>query len=116
MFSHLSRYTYINRFQFQVPAGVEDRSSPAWNGGHVYISSDAVADAYLTQFKQDFAAFLGARAEEIIPGGCMFTALLARNSADRKEQSGLGACAFHLEAAFQELVNQVNCIIRYNIS
>ena len=94
-------------FEYQVPASVEDRSSPAWNGGHVYISSDAVADAYLNQFKQDFAAFLEARAEEIIPGGCMFIALLGRNSADIKEQSGLGACAFHLEAAFQELVNEV---------
>ena len=66
-----------------------------------------MADTYLNQFKQDFAAFLEARAEEIIPGGCMFIALLGRNSADIKEQSGLGACAFHLEAAFQELVNEV---------
>lgn len=90
----------------QVPASILDRCSPAWNGGHVYISSDAVADAYLSQFKQDFATFLGARAEEIIPGGCLFIALLARNSTHIKEQSGLGDCAFHLEAAFQELVRE----------
>jgi hypothetical protein len=66
-----------------------------------------VGNAYLDQFRQDFTDFLGARAEEIIPGGCMFIALLGRNSADVKEQSGLGACAYHLEAAFQDLVNQV---------
>ena len=66
-----------------------------------------MGEAYLNQFKQDFASFLEGRAEEIISGGCMFIALLARNSADIKEQSGLGACAFHLEAAFQELVNEV---------
>jgi len=90
----------------QVPAGVEDRCSPAWNGGHVYISSDAVADAYLTQFKLDFGAFLGARAEEIIPGGCMFTALPARNSGDKEDQGGLGEFALHLEEAFEELVNE----------
>eukprot|EP00253_Pinus_taeda_P033185 PITA_33185 len=90
----------------QVPASIEDRTSPAWNGGHVYISSDAVADAYLNQFKQDFAAFLGARAEEIIPGGYAFIAILARDSVDIKEQSGLGSCAFHLEAALKELVNE----------
>ena len=96
-----------NRFEYQVPGSVEDRSSPAWNGGHVYISNDAVGEAYLNQFKQDFALFLEGRAEEIISGGCMFIALLGRNSADIKEQRGLGACAFHLEAAFQELVNEV---------
>lgn len=90
----------------QVPASIEDRCSPAWNGGHVYISSDEVADAYLNRFKQDFATFLGARAEEIIPGGCLFIALLARNSTDIKEQSGLGDCAFHLEVAFQEMVKE----------
>eukprot|EP00253_Pinus_taeda_P027788 PITA_27788 len=87
----------------QVPASIEDRCSPSWNGGHVFISSDEVADAYINRFKQDFATFLGARAEEIIPGGCMFIALLARNSTDINEQSGLGDCAFHLEVAFHEM-------------
>jgi hypothetical protein len=84
----------------QIPAGVEvNRNSPAWNRklGHVYISSDAVANAYLNQFKQDFTAFLEARAEEIIPGGCMFIALVGRNSSDRKKQSGFSACARYLE-------------------
>jgi len=66
-----------------------------------------VADAYLNQFRQDFASFLKARAEEIVHGGCMFIALLGRSSGDRKQQGGLGACARHLEAAFEELVNEV---------
>jgi hypothetical protein len=73
----------------------------------VYISSDAVADAYLNQFRQDFASFLEARAEEIVPGGCMFIALLGRSSGDRKEQGGIGAFACHLGAAFEELVKEV---------
>ena len=66
-----------------------------------------MAEAYFNQFRQDFASFLEARAEEILPGGCMFIALVARNSGDIKEQGGLGACTLHLEAAFEELVNEV---------
>jgi len=107
---------YFNRFHFQIPAGVEDINSPTWNSGHVYISSDAVANAYLSQFKQDFTAFLEARAEEIIPGGCMFIALVGRNSSDGKKQSGFSACARYLEAAFEELVKEVNYIMQCNMS
>jgi SAM-dependent methyltransferase len=90
----------------QVPASVADRHSVAWNGGHLYISSDAVADAYLTQFREDLASFLEARAEEIVPGGCMFIAFLARSSGDVKEQGGIAVSARHLEEAFKELVKE----------
>lgn len=90
----------------RVPAIVEDTNSVAWNEGHVYISSDTVADAYLNQFRQDLASFLEARAEEIVPGGCMFIALPARNSGDIKQQGVLGAGARLLEAAFEELVKE----------
>ena len=97
-------------------ASVEQRISPSCNGGRIYISNDVVGNAYLDQFRQEFTDFLGARADEIIPGGCMFITLLGRNSANVKEQSGLGACAFHLEAAFQEMVYEVNYLIQYHIS
>jgi hypothetical protein len=90
----------------QVPASVKERSSPTWNDGRIYISSDVVGNAYLDQFRQDFTDFLEARAEEINPSGCMFIGLLGHNYVDVKEQSGLGACAYHLEASFQNLVNQ----------
>lgn len=90
----------------RVPASVVDRNSLSWNSGHVYISSDAVAVAYLNQFKQDFASFLEARAEEIVHGGSMFIALSGRSSGDIKEQGGVGAFACHLEAAFGELVKE----------
>lgn len=90
----------------RVPADVEDRNSIAWNEGRVYISSDTVADAYLNQFRQDLASFLEARAQEIVPGGCMFIALVGRNSGDIKQQGGLGVGAHHLEAAFEELVKE----------
>lgn len=89
-----------------VPASVVDRNSAAWNGGHVYISSDAVGLAYLKQFRQDFGSFLEARAHEMVPGGCMFIALLARSSGDIKEQGIMGGFAGQLEGALEELMKE----------
>eukprot|EP00253_Pinus_taeda_P017949 PITA_17949 len=90
----------------EIPASVEDINSVAWNGGHVYISSAAVADAYRDQFTQDFTAFLEARAEEIIPGGCMFIALVGHDSEDAERKDGFAACAHYMQAAFEELVHE----------
>lgn len=104
---HVIRMRY---FQFQVPASVVDRNSAAWNGGHVYISSDAVGLAYLKQFRQDFGSFLEARAHEMVPGGCMFVALLARSSGDIKEQGIMGGFAGQLEGALEELMKEVKNI------
>eukprot|EP01018_Ginkgo_biloba_P003388 Gb_02316 [translate_table: standard] len=90
----------------QVPESVEDKRSPAWNGGGIFISSEAVGAAYLRQFTTDFTAFLRVRAEEMVPQGCIFIGLQGRNSCDVKQQDGLGISAFHLEAAFDDLVSE----------
>uniref|UniRef100_A0A0D6QUI2 Uncharacterized protein n=1 Tax=Araucaria cunninghamii TaxID=56994 RepID=A0A0D6QUI2_ARACU len=95
----------------RVPEGVEDRGSPAWSGNRVYVSSEykeAVGDAYFQQFDKDLTAFLQARAEEMIRGGCMFLYLVGRNpGADLvKEQGILGVISRHLEFAFEEMVNE----------
>nr|ABK26547.1 unknown [Picea sitchensis] len=90
----------------KVPDCVVDRNSPAWNGGAVYISRDEVGAAYLSQFRKDFSAFLEARAEEMVPGGCMFICLTGRNSVDIKEQSGIGHISHYMEAAFEELIKE----------
>ncbi|GLJ28215.1 hypothetical protein SUGI_0554240 [Cryptomeria japonica] len=67
---------------------IQQRSSP-----HVYISSyceESVGAAYLHQFDIDFTAFLKARAEEIIDGGCMFIYLTGRNEGTHiKEEQGI---------------------------
>eukprot|EP01018_Ginkgo_biloba_P003402 Gb_02311 [translate_table: standard] len=88
----------------QVPEGVEDKKCPAWNGGGIFISNEAVAAAYLRQFTTDFTAFLEARAEEIVPEGSLFIALVGRNSCEVKHQDCLANIACHLEAAFDDLV------------
>jgi indole-3-acetate O-methyltransferase len=90
----------------QVPDSVVDRNSPAWNGGAIYISRDEVGAAYLSQFLKDFSAFLAARAEEMVPGGCMFVSLTARKSADLKEQGAIGHISHYMEAAFEELIKE----------
>eukprot|EP00253_Pinus_taeda_P023274 PITA_23274 len=90
----------------QVPNRVVDRNSPDWNGGAIHISTDEVGAAYLSQFRKDFSSFLAARAEEMVPRGCMFICLVGRNSKDIKEQGGIGHISHHMQAAFEELVNQ----------
>eukprot|EP01018_Ginkgo_biloba_P003391 Gb_02345 [translate_table: standard] len=87
----------------RVPESVEDKRSPAWNGGGIFISNEAVAAAYLRQFTTDFTAFLQARAEEIVPEGSLFIALVGRNSCEVKHQDCLANIACHLEAAFDDL-------------
>eukprot|EP01018_Ginkgo_biloba_P029343 Gb_20903 [translate_table: standard] len=92
----------------QVPEGVEDKRCPAWNGGGIFISNEAVAAAYLRQFTADFTAFLEARAEEIVPEGFLFIGLAGRNSCEVKRQGYLANLACHLEAAFDDLVAEVD--------
>lgn len=90
----------------QVPSSVVDRNSPAWNGGAVYISTDEVGAAYLAQFRKDFSSFLAARAHEMVAGGCMFICLVGRTSNDIKEQGAIGHISHHMQAAFEELIQQ----------
>eukprot|EP01018_Ginkgo_biloba_P035902 Gb_13775 [translate_table: standard] len=90
----------------RVPESVEDKRCPAWNGGGIFISNEAVAAAYHRQFTTDFTAFLQARAEEMVPHGGLFIALVGRNSCDVKQQDCLGIVAHHLEAAFDDLVEK----------
>jgi hypothetical protein len=67
----------------QVPPELLDKADPAWNGGHVWISSDGarpVADAYSRQFRADMTRFLQHRAEEMSRNGVMFLHSLGRES------------------------------------
>ncbi|GLJ28212.1 hypothetical protein SUGI_0554100 [Cryptomeria japonica] len=91
---------------YQVPESVQQRSSP-----RVYVSGDceeSVGAAYLQQFDKDFTAFLKARAQEIVDGGCMFLSLPGRNEGTHimEEQGPCGFVARQIECAFEELVNE----------
>ncbi|GLJ28225.1 hypothetical protein SUGI_0554420 [Cryptomeria japonica] len=90
-----------------VPESVQQRRSP-----RVYVSGDfeeSVGAAYLVQqFDKDFTAFLKARAEELVDGGCMFVSLPGRNEGTHmmEEQGICGFVARQIECAFEELVNE----------
>ncbi|XP_057864398.2 indole-3-acetate O-methyltransferase 1 isoform X1 [Cryptomeria japonica] len=91
----------------RVPESVQQRRSP-----RVYVSGDfeeSVGAAYLVQqFDKDFTAFLKARAEELVDGGCMFVSLPGRNEGTHmmEEQGICGFVARQIECAFEELVNE----------
>ncbi|GLJ28220.1 hypothetical protein SUGI_0554320 [Cryptomeria japonica] len=96
----------------QVPESIQQGNSL-----HVYVSGDceeSVGAAYLHQFDIDFTAFLKARAEEIVDGGCMLIYLPGRNAGThmKEEQGILGYLAHNVDCAFEELVNEVGIIER----
>lgn len=64
----------------QVPPAVVDKTSPAWNGGHVWIHGErpAVVEAYAEQFQADIKYFLKCRAQELANGAIMFLFSLSR--------------------------------------
>ncbi|KAH9305451.1 hypothetical protein KI387_009855, partial [Taxus chinensis] len=77
-------------------------------GVSVYVSSESAGNAFLQQFDADLTAFLKARAEEMVGGGCMFFTLVGRNAGAHimKDPGTLGDIALHFNYAFQELVNE----------
>ncbi|OWM85857.1 hypothetical protein CDL15_Pgr012107 [Punica granatum] len=68
----------------QVPEGVMDRRSTAFNRGRVFIhgAGEATAGAYKKQFQADLAGFLRARATEMKRGGSMFLGLISDEKRD----------------------------------
>eukprot|EP00252_Welwitschia_mirabilis_P007548 TRINITY_DN1899_c0_g1_i5.p1 TRINITY_DN1899_c0_g1~~TRINITY_DN1899_c0_g1_i5.p1 ORF type:complete len:355 (-),score=15.92 TRINITY_DN1899_c0_g1_i5:262-1326(-) len=89
-----------------VPREVKDRNSKAWNGGHIYISSEEVAEAYLKQYFTDFAAYLKARADELVHGGGLPMALLARHSPEPIKQDGIGSFIRQMELPLKDMLQQ----------
>ncbi|KZV31438.1 S-adenosyl-L-methionine:carboxyl methyltransferase family protein [Dorcoceras hygrometricum] len=73
----------------QVPRGLESQ-----NKENIYISTTSppeVLHAYAEQYKRDFFTFLRARAEEMVPGGCMVLTIPRRCVEDPSTE---GECAF----------------------
>ncbi|KAK4423503.1 putative S-adenosylmethionine-dependent methyltransferase [Sesamum alatum] len=57
----------------EVPKEVADHNSPAWNNGKVHYTEarQEVFDAYSNHYASNIAAFLDARAKELVQGGLM---------------------------------------------
>ncbi|OVA04860.1 SAM dependent carboxyl methyltransferase [Macleaya cordata] len=62
----------------EVPKGVVDIHSPAWNKGRIHYANapNEVKEAYSAQFAKDMENFLRARAQELVCGGLMVILVL----------------------------------------
>lgn len=70
---HVGHCSYSLHWLSQVPKGVADKSSPAWNKDiHCTGFTKEVAEAYHDQFMIDMGSFLKARGEEFVSGGLLF--------------------------------------------
>ncbi|XP_006652977.3 indole-3-acetate O-methyltransferase 1-like [Oryza brachyantha] len=77
--------TFSLHWLSQVPEGVADKRSPAYNKGKVFAhgASEETGAAYRRQFWSDVSRFLGCRAVELKPGGAIFVVFLGRPSSTR---------------------------------
>ncbi|XP_073000567.1 probable jasmonic acid carboxyl methyltransferase 2 [Typha latifolia] len=70
----------------QVPPLLQDGASfETLNKGRIFVSKTSppcVADAYRMQFRKDFSLFLSCRANELVVGGRMVLAFMARSTPD----------------------------------
>ncbi|GMH05771.1 hypothetical protein Nepgr_007611 [Nepenthes gracilis] len=93
----------------QVPEGVLDKRSTAYNKGRVFIhgANESTAHAYRKQFQADLAGFLRARSVEMKRGGSMFLVCLGRTSVDPTDQGGAGLLfGTHFQDAWDDLVQE----------
>ncbi|KAL1552565.1 gibberellin A4 carboxyl methyltransferase [Salvia divinorum] len=71
---HVAYSSFAVHWSSKVPEELHRRDSPAWNAGRIHYSDsspEAVVKAYSDQFQRDMESFLGARAQEIAPGGAI---------------------------------------------
>ncbi|KAJ9147050.1 hypothetical protein P3X46_029255 [Hevea brasiliensis] len=76
---HFVYSSYSRQWLSKVPNGLEG------NKGKIYMaggSPPSVLKAYYDQFQRDFSSFLTCRSEELVTGGRMSLAILARRSQD----------------------------------
>ncbi|CAO2828111.1 unnamed protein product [Amaranthus hypochondriacus] len=72
---------YALHWLSQVPTDLLNEQGIPINKGNVYMSetsSNAVGNAYWSQFQNDFTKFLKYRSEEVMSNGCMLITLLGR--------------------------------------
>ncbi|KAL4568869.1 hypothetical protein LXL04_024486 [Taraxacum kok-saghyz] len=70
---HFVNSSYALYWLSKIPDELIDKNSPAFNKGKIFYTTShkEVVEAYSAQFRKDMAAFLNARAEELVPGGLM---------------------------------------------
>ncbi|MCL7039929.1 hypothetical protein MKW94_023601 [Papaver nudicaule] len=93
----------------KVPPAVYGEGGKSVNKGNIYIceSSPAiVSKAYLSQFQDDFSAFLQSRSEELVVGGRMVLIFLGRKETDHQSERGNAFLWGLFAKAMAQLVSQ----------
>nr|QRX39001.1 gibberellic acid methyltransferase [Hevea brasiliensis] len=99
----------------QIPDGVLDKRSAAWNKGRVWIdgAKKEVVEAYAKQSEKDLEDFLKCRKEEIVQGGMLFLLMGGRPASQQPDNqlSDPDSRAKHpfttsLDQAWQDLINE----------
>ncbi|CAI0465138.1 unnamed protein product [Linum tenue] len=93
--------SYSLHWLSRIPPGLYDEQGKSINKGKVYIaesSPPSVSNAYIDQFKEDFALFLRSRAEELDAHGRMVLILTGRIGHDHLERFE----TFGMEVKFDE--------------
>ncbi|KAI5068468.1 hypothetical protein GOP47_0016813 [Adiantum capillus-veneris] len=77
---HFAMSAYSLHWLSQVPPQVLDRSSPAWNGGSIWLNGQRpkVIEAFASQYQKDMRGFFQTRARELVKGGILFILLPCR--------------------------------------
>lgn len=92
----------------KVPEEITDASSPSFNKGRIFYANapSEVGQAYRAQHARDIEAFLGARAEEVAPGGLMALLLSGRHDGTSPAEYSLGPVFEPLESTLLDLANE----------
>ncbi|GAB2279519.1 hypothetical protein Dimus_014159 [Dionaea muscipula] len=82
--------SYSLHWLSKVPCGIYDERGESINKGCIYISAKSpplrVAQAYSSQFQEDFSLFLRLRSVEVKSGGRMVLIILGRESSDHLDR------------------------------
>ncbi|PON82303.1 SAM dependent carboxyl methyltransferase [Trema orientale] len=92
----------------RVPRELGDSSSPAYNKGRIFYANAGkeVGEAYRHQHQEDMEKFLGARAEELAPGGLMVILMSGREDGTSPVQSSLAPLFEPLESSLVDMANE----------
>lgn len=106
---HIVHSSFALHWLSEVPQGVLNKDSPAWNKGKIFYtsSSDEVAKAYVAQFSKDINNFLNFRAKEIVVGGMMILTMPAAPHGIHRSQIATGWIYDSLGSSLTEMADEV---------
>ena len=102
--------SYALQWLSRVPKRVVDKTSPAWNKGMIFYSSEGretVVQAFAEQFAKDMDCFLHFRAKEVVSGGLMILIILGRSDETPHSQVDSNTTYNLLGSCLLDMANKV---------